>query len=87
MMRWYDAVMRTTIDLPPGLKSRLQDVADMRNESMSAVVTTLLLERLNQMEGLPSRLERNPVTGLLNVKSDGHVYTMKEIADLLDEDE
>ena len=84
VMRSYDAAMRTTVDLPPELKLRVEELADEEGASMSATLCRLVAERMDQMDR-PSRVRIDPVSGFPTV-SIGRPITLAEVADLIDED-
>lgn len=84
-MQWYDASMRTTLDLSARVHAGLVDLAKEKGKTMSAVANDLLYEGLF-MKDLPDGVYIDPVTGLAKITLDRQ-YTMEEIADMIDEDE
>jgi predicted transcriptional regulator len=69
MPRCYDAVMRTTIDLPPDLHELARQLAHQTGRSMSEVITELIRSCLRRPEpvttgarGLPQLAVGRPVT-------------------------
>jgi len=84
-MRWYDASMRTTLDLSVRVHTGLVDLAKQKGKTLSAVANDLLYEGLFMKE-LPDGVYISPVTGLAQVQLDRE-YTMEEIAQMIDEDE
>jgi len=83
-MRWYDAPMRTTVDLPPLLHLEVKELAAEQGASVSATIARLTRDGLDQMER-PSRVTISPVSGFPNVRT-GRRITLAEVADLIDED-
>ena len=77
-------MMRTTIDLPPGLHARVKRAAADRGESLSTTASALLAKGLESVDE-SSRLTRSPVTGLLQVDF-GRVFTQEQVDELLDDD-
>lgn len=77
----YDAVMRTTVDLPPAVHRRASEIAAERGMSLSAVVADLTTRGLAEL-GAPTRLTRDPQTGL-PVLTIGRRVTNEDVADAL----
>ena len=84
-MRWYDADMRTTLDLSTRVHAALVDLAQQKGKTMSSVANDLLLESLFMKE-LPDGVTVSPVTGLAQITLN-RPYTMEDIAEMIDEDE
>lgn len=80
----YDAGMRTTVDLPPGVHQRVRQLAADRGESISAVLADLTVRGLAQLDH-PVELSTDPRTGL-PVLSIGRGITAKEVSDALNDD-
>ena len=85
LMRWYDASMRTTLDLSVRVHAGLVDLAKQKGKTLSAVANDLLYEGLFMKE-LPEGVYIDPATGLAKVILDRQ-YTMEEIAKMIEEDE
>ncbi len=76
--------MRTTVDLPPAVHRRAQELAEQQHRSLSAVVADLTTRGLAQIEE-PVTFSIDPRSGL-PVLSVGRVVTSLEVADLLDDE-
>ena len=86
-MHCYDDIMRTTIDIPPGLHQRLKAYAEQRGESFSDITTEALMRGMAPIE-TPTTTKVDPVTGLLVFNfGRGRQITSEEVADLIDEDD
>jgi len=80
-------VMRTTIDIPPGLHQRITAYAKMRGVSFSDTATEALLRGMAPIE-TPSVMQIDPRTGLPVINfGRGRQITSEEVADLIDEDD
>ena len=80
----YDADMRTTVDLPPAIHRRASELAAERGSSLSAVVAELATRGLAEL-GEPTRLSRDPLTGL-PVLTIGRAVTSGDVAAALDDE-
>ena len=80
----YDAVMRTTVDLPPAVHRRATELAVRTGRSLSAVLADLTVRGLAQIEE-PVVLGTDDRTGL-PVLAVGRRVTSAEVADLLDDE-
>lgn len=76
--------MRTTVDLPPALRRRVEELAHDRGQSISAVVSELALRGLDQLEE-PIVITSDPRTGF-PVFHVGRRVTSDDVADLLDDE-
>lgn len=76
--------MRTTVDLPPSVRRRAQEIARREDRSLSAVVADLTMKGLAQIDD-PVVLSIDRHSGL-PVLSLGRTLTTREVADLLDEE-
>jgi hypothetical protein len=76
--------MRTTVDLPPAVRRRAEELARERRQSLSAVVAELATLGLAKLEE-PLRLDTDPLTGL-PVFRIGRVITAEEVAEFLEEE-
>jgi hypothetical protein len=76
--------MRTTVDLPPAVHRRAQELARERRQSLSTVVADLTSRGLAAL-GEPVELSTSPVTGF-PVLSIGRRVTAAEVADALDDE-
>ena len=81
------SLMRTTIDIPPGLHQRLISDAQARELSFSARVTEALLKGMADIEtAIPASID--PQTGLMAFNFNrGRLVTDEEVAGLIAEDE
>lgn len=75
--------MRTTVDLPPAVRRRAEELAAERGQSLSAVVAELVTRGLAQI-GEPVVLETNPETGFPLFRL-GRPVTVEEVEEALDE--
>jgi predicted transcriptional regulator len=80
----YDAVVRTTVDLPPAVHRRAQALANTRHQSLSATVAELTVRGLAAL-GEPVVIAADPLSGL-PVISLGRSVTAIEVADALDDE-
>jgi hypothetical protein len=76
--------MRTTVDLPPAVHRRAQELAQQRHQSLSAVVADLTVRGLAAM-GEPVALRTDPMSGF-PVISLGRQVTAADVADALDDE-
>ena len=76
--------MRTTVDLPPTVHRRAQELAKARGQSLSATLAELTARGLGQLDE-PLLVRTDPESGfpLLSV---GRRLTSDEVADALDEE-
>lgn len=80
----YDAMMRTTVDLPPAVHRRAKELAKQRGQSLSAVIADLTARGLAQQDE-PVTIATDPTTGM-PVLSLGRRITADEVGDLLDDE-
>lgn len=80
----YDAGVRTTVDLPPAVHRRAQELARSRGTSLSSVLADLTVRGLAQLDA-PVEIGTSPRTGL-PVLSVGRQVTADEVAAALDDD-
>jgi len=80
----YDAEMRTTVDLPPGLHRRARELAAQRGVSLSTVIADLTTRGLAQIEA-EVVLSTDPRSGL-PVLSIGRRISSAEVDALLAEE-
>lgn len=73
----YDAVMRTTVDLPPAVHSQIKRLAEERKTSISSLVADLTRRGLEQLEP-ETPLEIDPETNL-PVMHVGHRVTAADV--------
>ena len=76
--------MRTTVDLPPGVHRRAQEMARRQHRSLSAVIADLALRGLAQID-TPVTLTTDERSGL-QVLSIGRKVTSHDVAELVDEE-
>jgi len=76
--------MRTTVDLPPAVRQRAQELAKQRGVSLSSVLAELTVRGLAQIDS-PVHLSTDPRTGF-PVISLGRTVTSDDVAQLLDEE-
>jgi hypothetical protein len=76
--------MRTTVDLPPAVHSRVVAISRDRHQSLSTTVAELTVRGLHQMDE-PVVLSEDPVSGL-PVLSLGKYVTSEEVAETLDDE-
>ena len=76
--------MRTTVDLPPAVRRRVEQLAQTRSQSISAVIADLTERGLDQTDA--------PVTVYIDGESGfpvmrfGHRITMDDVAAALDDE-
>jgi predicted transcriptional regulator len=75
--------MRTTVDLPPAIHRRAQELATARGQSLSATIAELTARGLSQLDE-PISISTDERSGF-PVISLGRAVTSQEVADLLDE--
>lgn len=76
--------MRTTVDLPPAVHRRAQEIARRRGLSLSAVVAELTIRGLGQLDE-PVVIATDPRSGF-PVVTIGRRVTSGQVADALDEE-
>ncbi len=76
--------VRTTVDLPPAVHRRAQDLAASRGQSLSAVIAELTIRGLGQLDE-PVRIEVDPRSGF-PVMSFGGSITSEDVAKALDDE-
>lgn len=76
--------VRTTVDLPPAVHRRAQEIAKRRGLSLSAVVAELTARGLIQLDE-PATIDTDPRSGF-PVVSVGRPVTSDEVAATLDEE-
>lgn len=76
--------MRTTVDLPPALHRRAQELARARGQSLSATLAELAARGLGQLEE-PVVVRTDSASGF-PVLSVGRRVTSDDVAEALDEE-
>lgn len=76
--------MRTTVNLPPGVHRRAQELAKQRHQSLSTVIADLAIRGLATLDE-PVELTTDPKTGF-PVITFGRQITAAEVADALDDE-
>ena len=76
--------MRTTVDLPPAVRERAQEIAQLQGRSLSAVVAELAARGLAQLDDHPATIETDPRTGFPVLRI-GRSITSEQVADLIEE--
>jgi predicted transcriptional regulator len=76
--------MRTTVDLPPAARRRVEEIARERGQSISAVIAELALRGLAQLDE-PVVVRADPATGF-PIFSIGRRVTSEDVAEMLDEE-
>ena len=76
--------MRTTVNLPPGVHRRAQELARARGQSLSTVIADLTVRGLAALDE-PVRLTTDPQTGLPTITL-GRRISSAEVADALDDE-
>lgn len=76
--------MRTTVDLPPAVHRRAQELARERHQSLSAVVADLAVRGLATL-GEPLKIATDPTSGF-PVITLGRRITPRDVADALDDE-
>lgn len=87
MHQWwctYDAEVRTTVDLPPAVHRRAQELAKARGQSLSATLAELTARGLGQLDE-PVVVRTDARSGF-PVLSVGRRVTSDDVADALDEE-
>jgi hypothetical protein len=77
--------MRATVDLPPGVHSRVRQLAQHEGQSVSATLAHLVRERLDEID-LPERVTISPVTGMPQIDL-GFPITSQYVSDMVEEDQ
>lgn len=80
----YGVSMRTTVDLPPAVHRRAQELARQRGTSLSAVLADLTMRGLGQLDE-PVTLTVDPRSHL-PVLSIGRRVTTADVAAVLDDE-
>lgn len=80
----YDARVRTTVDLPPAVHRRAQELASARGQSLSATVAELAARGLGQLDE-PVVVRTDAATGF-PVLSVGRRVRSDDVAAALDEE-
>lgn len=83
MMLHYDAVMRTTVDLPSDLHAAAKSLARDRGQSLSQTIADLIRSSL-RIGPEAGTISRDPRTDLPLVRL-GHVVTSDDVRALEDE--
>ncbi len=81
MVMRYDAVMRTTVDLPTDVHERARRLARERHQSLSATVAELTVRGLASL-GDPAAVSIDPVSGFPMLTL-GHRVTAEQVAEAL----
>ncbi|MGH3446577.1 MAG: hypothetical protein ACRDQA_06665 [Nocardioidaceae bacterium] len=76
--------MRTTVDLPPAVRRRAQELAKSRGQSLSAVLAEMTARGLGQME--QSLVVRTDDASGFPVVSIGRPTTSEDVAAALDDE-
>lgn len=76
--------MRTTVNLPPGVHRRAQELARQRHQSLSTVIADLAVRGLATLDE-PVELRTDPKTGFPLITF-GRRVTAAEVADTLDDE-
>ena len=76
--------MRTTVDLPPALHRRAQELARSRGQSLSTVVAELTARGLSQLDE-PVVIRADEVSGFPTI-SIGRRVTSDDVSALLDDE-
>ncbi len=76
--------MRTTVDLPPALRRRVEELARDRGQSISTVVADLAIRGLDQLDE-PVVVTTDPRTGF-PVFHVGRRVTPEDVAEMLDDE-
>ena len=74
--------MRTTVDLPPAVRRRAEELAAARGQSLSATIAELTIRGLGQLDE-PVRIEIDSRSGF-PVMSFGRRITDEDVAEALD---
>lgn len=76
--------MRTTVDLPPAVHRRAQELAARRGSSLSAVVAELTARGLSQLDA-PLEITTDEISGFPVIRV-GRRVTSAEVAAALDDE-
>jgi hypothetical protein len=76
--------MRTTVDLPPAVRHRVEQIARERGQPISTVIAELTMRGLDQLDE-PMVITTDPSTGF-PVFSVGRRVTSGDVAEILDEE-
>jgi hypothetical protein len=74
--------VRTTVDLPPAVRRRAEELAAERGQSLSATIAELTIRGLGQLDE-PVRIEVDSRSGF-PVMSFGRQITDEDVAEALD---
>lgn len=77
--------MRTTVDLPPGVHRRAQELARSRGQSLSATIAELTMRGLGQLDE-PLTISVDERSGFPVLSFGGPPVTPDDVADLLDDE-
>jgi len=80
----YDALMRTTVDLPPGIHRRATELARARGRSLSATIAELTARGLSQLDE-PLAISIDERSGL-PVVTIGRQITSDDVAAAIDDE-
>ena len=80
----YDARVRTTVDLPPAVRHRAQELAREKGQSLSATIAELTIRGLSQLDE-PIRIDIDEQSGF-PVLSFGRSITPEDVAEALDDE-
>jgi hypothetical protein len=80
----YDAVVRTTVDLPPAVHRRATELARQRGQSLSSVISELATRGLSRLDE-PLVISTDPRSGF-PVISIGRRITSDDVANALDDE-
>ncbi len=75
--------MRTTVDLPPAVRRRAEELAASRGQSLSATIAELAIRGLGQLDE-PIRIEIDERSGF-PVMEFGRKITSEDVAAALDD--
>ena len=76
--------MRITVNLPPGVHRRAQELAEQRHQPLSTVIAYLVERGLATLDE-PVELTTDPGTGFPVITSERRI-TATEVADALDDE-
>ncbi len=76
--------MRTTVDLPPAVRRRAEELAAARGQSLSATLAELTIRGLSQLDE-PIRIEVDERSGF-PVMEFGRTITSEDVAAALDDE-
>jgi len=76
--------MRTTVDLPPAVRRRAQELAASRGQSLSATIAELTLRGLGQLDE-PIKIDIDPRSGF-PVMTFGRPISSEDVAAALDDE-